>query len=171
MVSVDGGRKQKDPVLYPPQRNWLNMSQHCGRWESPAAPWIPYCPILWNATVSWRHCQGDGYQESWLKQGACRMWGSSPHSELRASPYSKRTECPFLSEQLGCYTCHLQSSSKLWNAHRSSGLTISGTPGMCRSQSSKTQVSLGGFFLHWDFFIMRTPRCSWFWEVFCPHTK
>lgn len=144
MVSVVGDI-ERSPVIYPSQWSWLNTFQHRGRWKSHPAPWTLCCPIQPGAqcemaTVPWNSCQGDAYRDFWLKETA---FGVSVGAELRVPPYDKRTKCPFLEKHLR--TFHMPSYSlhpgwrMLSRAHGSYGLTISGNPGICRSQTSQAR--------------------------------
>lgn len=114
------------------------------------APWILCCvmrvrSIVWNGHKALEKLSGRCLRRLLAKASSLQdhTVGSSARSELGASPYSKRTGCPFLEEQLGMLYMPLYSLHPGWTillrAHRSYGLTISGNPGICRSQISKTR--------------------------------
>lgn len=100
-----GGREQRDPVLYPSQKNWLNTSQHCGRWEPHSSTPNSLLPSTVKCPSALEPSRDMVYQEK-NQETSSRMWSCSPHSELGASPCSKSTGCPLPSEQLGCHSCH-----------------------------------------------------------------
>lgn len=173
-------RKQRGPVIYPSQWSWLNTSQRHGRWKSHTSTLDSLLPntvrsTAWNGhsaleKLSRRCLRGLLAKANSLQE---QTRGFSPHSESRAPPYSKRTGCLFLEEQLGMLhmpSYNLQGgacSRELMGPMVSQFLETLGSAGVrsaTRDESVRLLPTLG-------FFITRMPCCSWFWEGLCPHTK
>lgn len=147
------GRKQKDPVLYPSQSNDWTCPSTVGDGNPTAAPPVPHCPV----------CEMPGSPQGTRLSGIKEPpgWGSSPRSApegLSALPWACRWDLTLPSEPSSSSAMpQLLSFRSAWDGQDS-------------EQQDTTSVS-GRLLPTLGFFITRTPRCSWLWEVFCPHTK
>lgn len=145
------------------------------------APCTFCCPIQSGAqrdtaTVPWRNCQGDAYGDFWLKQTAFRIRLWAPLLVVSSGHHLTPKGLNVLSwrSSLGWYPCHhavfIQGGAR---SREPVGPMVSPfleTLGSAGVRSAKHDESVR-LLPTLGFFITRTPRCSWFWEGLCPHTK
>lgn len=170
MVSVEGeGSRGIQSFTHHRRTDWTRPST-VGDGNPTAAPQIPCCPVLWNAPVPWSH-QGTWFIRKKIRKqapgcGAALLTVSLGHHPApkaldALSPASSWDVTAAMAQFLQALECPQllisHRSRRPWDVQDSEQ---QGT----RSVSVRLLPTLG-------FFITRTPRCSWLWEVFCPHTK
>lgn len=144
-------------------------------------PWTLRCPIQSGAqcemvTVLWNSCQGDAYRDFWLKETAFGVRPGAPLLAVSSGHHltAKGPNALSWRNTSGCFTCHrivfIQGGER---PREPTGPTVSpfletlGAAGVRPAKRDEPVRLLPTL----AFFITRMPRCSWFWEGLCPHTK
>lgn len=150
-----GGRKQRGGIL--------SFTHHRGTdWTHPSIVGDGN-PTAAPEFLTAQHCEMPWSQRGpWLS--GILGWGLLSWRWAGGTPWLQRTECPLL---MGSWDGNLPWCS----FHSSSGAAFRKPWDVQGSEQQDTTSVSARLLPTLGFFITRTPRCSWLWEVFCPHTK